>query len=223
MQAAAPDAAERADAARYALLRRLAPAMRHHLVVNLQPITMVNELMDRRLRGPQPDLAQVQAGAHRIHGFAKAALHSCLDVVAWLAPDEPAAIGVGEGVDECVALLAASLAFTGCALRADVQACDGQVNRCAVRHVLTAALLHCTDVQPARSELLVSGVARAEGLQVTLAASGSPGQGADAVLPAYRALTWDDVQALADDDGVVLARTPSGLRLTFPWILPQRA
>ena len=223
MHGAALDAAERADAARYALLRRLAPAMRHHLVVNLQPITMVNELMDRRLRGPQPDLAQVQAGAHKIHGFARAALHSCLDVVAWLAPDEPAAIGVGEGVDECVTLLAASLAFTGCALRADVQACDGQVNRCAVRHVLTAALLHCTDVQPPPSELLVSGVARAEGLQVTLAASSLPGHGSDPILPAYRPLTWDDVRALARAEDVTLARAPHGLRLTFPWVLPERA
>lgn len=223
MQGAAPDAAERADAARYALLRRLAPAMRHHLVVNLQPITMVNELMDRRLRASQPDLAQVQAGAHKIHGFAKAALHSCLDVVAWLAPDEPADIGVDAGVRECVGLLASSLAFAGCALRADVQACDGQVNRCAVRHVLTAALLHCTDTDPRPSEVLVSGVARAEGLQVTLAISAPAAGRADAIQPAYRPLTWDDVQALAQAEDVTLARTPHGLRLTFPWILPQRA
>ena len=223
MQGAALDAAERADAARYALLRRLAPAMRHHLVVNLQPIAMVNEVMDRRLRASEPDLAQVQAGAHKIHGFAKAALHSCLDVVTWLAPEEPAAIGVEEGVRECVALLATSLAFGGCTLRSDVQPCDGQVNRCAVRHVLTAALLQLTDIRPVPSEVLVSGVARAEGLQVTLAASASPGHGADAILPAYRPLTWDDVQALAEAEAVALARTPHGLRLTFPWILPQRA
>ena len=34
-----------AEAARYALLRRLAPSMRHHLVVNLQPIGMVHEII----------------------------------------------------------------------------------------------------------------------------------------------------------------------------------
>ncbi|HEY1228934.1 MAG TPA: hypothetical protein VGF26_16615 [Ramlibacter sp.] len=223
MQGAALDAAERADAARYALLRRLAPAMRHHLVVNLQPIAMVNEVMDRKLRAPQPDLAQVQAGAHKIHGFARAALHSCLDVVNWLAPDEPAAIGVEDGVRECAALLATSLAFAGCTLRTDVQPCDGQVHRSSVRHVLTAALLQLTDMRPAPAELVVSAVARAQGLQVTLSASASPGQGAEAILPAYRPLTWDDVQALADAEGVALAREPHGLRLTFPWILPQRA
>ena len=46
-----------AEAARYALLRRLAPSMRHHLVVNLQPIGMIYEVMDRRLSAPEPDLA----------------------------------------------------------------------------------------------------------------------------------------------------------------------
>lgn len=223
MPGTAPDAAERADAARYALLRRLAPAMRHHLVVNLQPITMVNEVMDHRLRASQPDLAQVQAGAHKIHGFAKAALHSCLDVVTWLAPDEPSPIGVEDGVRECVGLLATSLAFAGCVVRSDVQECDGRVNRYAVRHVLTAALVHCTDTGKTPSELHVSGVARAEGLQVTLAARGPAANGGDSIRPAYRPLTWDDVEALAQADDVALARTPDGLRLTFPWILPQRA
>lgn len=223
MPGTAPDATERADAARYALLRRLAPAMRHRLVVNLQPITMVNEVMGHRLRASQPDLTQVRAGAHKIHDFAKAALHSCLDVVTWLAPEEPSAIGVGEGVRECVELVATSLAFAGCVVRSDVQDCDGRVDRYAVRHVLTAALVHCTDRAPTPSELQVSGVARAEGLQVTLAAGSPVARGADSIPPAYRPLTWDDVQALAQADDVSLARTPDGLRLTFPWVLPQRA
>ncbi len=39
----------RVEAARYALLRRLAFAMRHHMVVHLQPIGMSTELMERRL------------------------------------------------------------------------------------------------------------------------------------------------------------------------------
>ena len=54
---------DRAEAARYALLRRLAPSIRHNLVINLQPIGMIYEVLDRRLRGPQPDLAHVQASA----------------------------------------------------------------------------------------------------------------------------------------------------------------
>src|SRR6187402_581347 len=83
-----------AEAARYALLRRLAPSMRHHLVVNLQPIGMIYEVMDRRLRAPEPDLANLQDSAGKINTFAKAALASCIDVVGWVAPDEAVATPV---------------------------------------------------------------------------------------------------------------------------------
>src|SRR5512141_2835863 len=87
-----------AEAARYTLLRRLAPSMRHHLVVNLQPIGMIYEVMDRRLRAPEPDLASVHDSAHKINGFARAALDSCLDVVTWLAPDQSVTTPVAAGV-----------------------------------------------------------------------------------------------------------------------------
>src|SRR5688572_33423554 len=91
-----------AEAARYALLRRLAPSMRHHLVVNLQPIGMIYEVMDRRLRAAEPNLADVHESAHKINGFARAALNSCLDVVTWLAPEDSMATSASEGVRECL-------------------------------------------------------------------------------------------------------------------------
>src|SRR6476661_7410911 len=91
-------AAGLAEAARYALLRRLAPSMRHQLVVNLQPIGMVWEVLDRRLRAPQPDIAQVHGSARQIHGFARAALDASLDVVTWLAPQDGATTAVADGV-----------------------------------------------------------------------------------------------------------------------------
>jgi hypothetical protein len=220
MHGATSAAAEQAEAARYALLRRLAPAMRHHLVVNLQPIGMVYELMDHRLRGPQPDLAHVQAGAHKIHGFAKAALHSCLDLVAWLAPDEPVSTPCRSCVEECMGLLASSLAFAGYAVRADVQATSGEVSQSAVRHVLTAALVHCTDAVAAPAELDLSAVARPAGLEMTLAVRRVAGEGGNAIAATYRPLAWPDVDALAGAEGVAIARAGDGMVLTFPWVQP---
>jgi hypothetical protein len=211
-------AAERAEAARYALLRRLAPAMRHHLVVNLQPIGMVYELMDHRLRGPQPDFAHVQAGAHKIHGFAREALRSCLDLVAWLAPDAPVSTPGRSGVDECMGLLASSLAFAGYAVRADVQATSGEVSQSAVRHVLTAALVHCTDAVASPAELDLAAVARPAGLEVMLSVRRVAGDSGNAIAATYRPLAWTDVDALAQAEGVAVARTGDGMVLTFPWV-----
>lgn len=210
-----------ADAARYVLLRRLAPAMRHHLVVNLQPIGMIWEVLDRRLRAPEPDLQQIHDSAHKIHGFARAALESCLDVVTWLAPHADATTGVEQGVAECVGLLATGLSFRGYALRNDVGALPGEVRRGALRHVLTAALMQATDEQPAPAQLRLAGDARPEGLVLTLELS--PGTG-DVGFPqetTYRALTWSDVQALAAAESVTVAReSGGGVRMVLPWARP---
>ena len=123
-----------AEAARYALLRRLAPSMRHHLVVNLQPIGMIYEVMDRRLRAPTPDVAHVQDSAGKINGFAKAALQASIDVIGWLAQDDAATTSLAEGVRECTLLLATSLSFRGYALRNESTPLPGAVRRSAVRN-----------------------------------------------------------------------------------------
>jgi hypothetical protein len=203
----APSAARSAtEAARYALLRRLAPSIRHHLVVNLQPIGMVYEVMDRRLRAPQPDLHEVRDSAHKINGFARAALDSSLDVVTWLAPPNDAVIAPMEGVRECFGLLATSLTFRGYALRNAMPAVPGAIPRSAIRNVLTATLIHMTDESPPPAEVELSGDLRDNSVVLALTLKAGEGESGFAPELPYRALTWDDVQAIAAAEGVALSR-----------------
>jgi hypothetical protein len=138
------------EAAHYALRRRLVPSIRHHLVVNLQPIGMIYEVMKRRLRASEANLADVHDSAHKINDFARAALNSCLDVVTWLAPEPDRNIAVADGVRESVGLLATILTFRGIALRNEVSEMTGEVSRAAIRNVLTAALIFASDSAPRR-------------------------------------------------------------------------
>jgi hypothetical protein len=207
-----------AEAARYALLRRLAPSMRHHLVVNLQPIGMIYEVMDRRLRAPQPDLANVHDSAHKINGFARAALSSCLDVVSWLAPDEGATSTVTEGVRECAGLLATSLSFRGYALRNEVGTVDGKVRRSAIRNLLSGMLIHVTDQNPPPADLQVSAESLGRGVQLTLKLKKTSGEQGFTNEAGYRKLEWSDVEALAAAEGVELDRDSDGrYTLMIPW------
>ena len=220
MQEPAPaqGAAGLAEAARYALLRRLAPSMRHHLVVNLQPIGMIYEVMERRLRAPEPDLADVHESAHKINGFARAALNSCLDVVTWLAPEEEMLTTASEGVRECLGLLATSLTFRGYALRSEVPAVPGEVRRSAVRNVLTAAMIHATDENPAPADLVLSAEPSPAALVVTLTVRPTQGDQGFSAEAGYRRLEWSDVAALAAAEGVELQREGrQRLRLAIPW------
>ena len=206
----------RAEAARYALLRRLASSMRHHLVVNLQPIGMIYEVMDRRLRAPVPDLAHVQDSATKINTFAKAALASCVDVVGWLAPDEAATTTVEEAARECASLLATGFSFRGYALRNEVAALPAPVRRSAIRHLLPATLIHCTDHQRAPADLVVSAAADGDGVRVSVAVRPTQGGQGVAAEANYRPIAWEDLEALAAADGARLAREGESVVLRFP-------
>ncbi len=219
---AVPSSVARAEAARYALLRRLAPSMRHHLVVNLQPIGMIYEVMDRRLRAPSPDLASIHDGAHKINGFARAALASCLDVVTWLAPDQAATTPVPDGVRECVGLLATSLGFRGYAIRNEVAAVPGEVSRASLRNVLTAALIHATDQSPPPADLVLTAAAESGGLRLALVLRPTDGSQGFANEAGYRKLDWTDVQALAQAEEVQVGREGQALQMLFPWAAAGR-
>lgn len=208
-----------AEAARYALLRRLAPSIRHHLVVNLQPIGMIYEVMDRRLRAPVPDLAQVHESAGKINGFAKAALNSCLDVVGWLAPDDSVTIGVHEGVRECTGLLATSLSFRGYTLRNDIEAVPGSIRRASIRSLLTASLVLATDEVPAPADLVLRCTREEQGARITVEAHPATGENKGYTgEPTYRKLTWSDLEALAAADDVRIAREGHRIELRLPWV-----
>jgi hypothetical protein len=204
-----------AEAARYALMRRLASSMRHHLVVNLQPIGMIYEVMDRRLRAPIPDLAHVQDSAAKINTFARAALASCVDVVGWIAPDEAATTTVEDAARECAGLLATSFSFRGYALRNEVRAVPGAVRRSAIRHALAASLIHCTDRQPAPADLVLTATAEADGVRVSIAVRPTQGNAGAGSETHYRKIEWADVQALAAADGVQAAQDAEAVVLRF--------
>ena len=214
-QPAPPAIGQQVEAARYALLRRLAFAMRHHMVVHLQPIGMITEVMERRLGMPQPDLAQVHEGMSKVNGLSRAAVQSCLDVVSWLAPEDGATAALDAGVRECVDMLRSNFSFRGFTLKDQAGPATIEVSRAAVRNVLPACLLALTDRALSPADVVVTaqmqvgrGMLTIE-LRATGDAAGFPGDAP------YRLLEWPEVEALASADGVVLEREGERVRLTF--------
>jgi hypothetical protein len=211
---AAPDL--RVEAARYASMRRLAFAMRHHMVVHLQPIGMITEVMERRLQAPAPDIARVHQSMAKINGFSRAAVQSCLDVVSWLAPEAGTVVALSAGVQECVALLRSSFNFRGFVLKDEVGDSPATVSRAGLRNVLPAMLLALTDRAESPAELVLSAQLAAE--QVTLSAALRPTEGPAGFAgdAPYRLLEWHEVEALARADGIVVERAGDGARLSIP-------
>ena len=56
MQDTLNDLTRNAEAPRYALLRRLVPAIRHQMAGSFQPVTMMAAIVEKRLLAASPDL-----------------------------------------------------------------------------------------------------------------------------------------------------------------------
>lgn len=204
------------EAARYALLRRLAFAMRHHMVVHLQPIGMITEVMERRLQLPEPNLAQVHESMAKINGFSRAAVQSCLDVVSWLAPEDGAVVALDAGVQECMSLLRSSFNFRGFTLKDEVGAAPVQVARAGLRNVLPACLLALTDRATSPADVVLSSEAASQRAVLSVALRPTQGSAGFAGDAPYRLLEWHEVDALARADGMALERSDDSVRLSIP-------
>lgn len=207
--APAPDV----EAARYALSRRLWPALRHQMVRHLQPIGMIYGVVDHRLASGQPDVPELHRQMGKINQLAKSALGECVASGSWLCPEPLALTTVGEGLADCVSLLATSLMFRGFQLRvvtadaadaAHVEAAATTVRQDAFRGVVAAAIVAATDVSTGPADVLLS--ASVEGAQVTVTLMIRPLRDGETQPwdDGYRKLLWPDVQAIARDDRVAL-------------------
>lgn len=215
MMPTAPIDSAREEAARYALLRRVAPTLRHHLAGEFQPLGMMAALLERRLQ-QRADPASLQEHCASLGQLSRQAAEHCLALMSWVAPRSDANVALGQGVKECVNLLATGLRFRGFGLHSHCDERMTPVSGQALRSVLPAALLHLSDEALGPSELQVE--AQIEGaavsLLITLQAIDRPAEAASA--GDYRRMLWSDVCALAHAESVVMDRLPEGLQLRLP-------
>ncbi|WP_411880386.1 hypothetical protein [Polaromonas sp. YR568] len=204
-----------AEAAHYALLRRLAPVIRHNMAGTLQPIAMVAAMLERRLQKTDADPEVLLKNARDIVALSKEAAASCVDLLGWLAPKENRPIKADAGIAECLGMVVTQLSFRGFSVTDNTGHTDAQVPQSALRNVLTAALIVLTDEAAVPGTVLLESEF-AQGvlsLHLELKAPDAPASARAPEKQAYRPLEWRDLQALAVQESARLAR--SGTRLTL--------
>lgn len=210
------DAAQRrVEAVRDVLLRRLAPAMRERMLVHLEPIGLMAQVIERRLRQDAPEFARIEADLGKVHAFARDAVRVNLDVVSWLAPepDDASRISLESGVQECVALLRGHFGFGGFSLRRLPGDGAHEVRRTTLRTLLPAVLFALAD-EPHATALLTVRAGAPAAVTVRVEQDGAARtQPAQAPSPL---LHWDEVEALARAEGVGLRRDGDTVVLDFP-------
>jgi len=196
----------RVEAAQFALLRRLAPSLRHRLIGGLHPITLLAELAARRLTSEPPDVASARDAVAKIQGQAQLASASSVATLAWITGEESPSVSLKAGFEECVALVRTDAEMRGAEISSRIGGSDVTVSRRALRTVFTAMLVCAVDAvpHPARIELSASkedggsdGGAAMRVATLSLQEGGSP-----EFAGGERPLTWEDVQVLAEFEGV---------------------
>ena len=213
--AAPPAAVQQAEAARYALIRRLSPSLRHQLVRYLQPINLIYGVMDHRLSTPDPSLQTLQQDASNINKFAKAALAQCTDISNWLAPDSNKLVTASKGIQECISLVAGYLSFKGFHVINEVQQTEDCLRQDALRCVLAAALLVVTDELLWPADIIVASTLDNDHLTLSFRikkAARDPGELYD---DGYRKLLWGDLSAIAVMQDVALQLLDDGVSMSF--------
>jgi hypothetical protein len=182
-----------AEAARYGVLRRLAPALKHDMVVNLQAISMMAEVLNAKLERGSPAPQEFHASVAKLNRLAREAVANCLKVASWIEPGEDEGVRLAEGVDDCLSLLASNFNFRGFLVTREVPDSTFQVSRVVLRHLLVASLITLTDAAQGPCEVhvkaeVVTGMAEVsvrisprqdgfEGPRTRLAGRAGPGTG----------------------------------------------
>lgn len=209
-----------AEAARYALMRRLLPAIRHNIAGTLQPVGMMSAMLERRMKNATPDLVQLGKNAQALHTLSREAAATSLNLLAWLAPKNNDGVALSTAVQESLGLMNTELSFRGFAVVNQTEASEAFLPQGILRSAFTASLIALTDAADSAASVVVSAATDADTghirLTVSLAPGGSP-ELADMENPLanYRALQWDDVQAIANAEGVELAYSAHHAQLSY--------
>lgn len=210
-----------AEAARYGVLRRLGPALKHDMVVNLQAIAMMAEVLNAKLDRGSPDPAEFHSSISKLNRLAREAVASCLKVAAWIEPGEDEGVRLADGVEECLALLNSNFNFRGFLVTRELADAPFQVSRVALRNILIGSLITLTDAAGGPCQVKVSATVQGGfgEIEVGIAPRSDDYEGLP-FEPSYRQLEWSDVQALALAEGVELVRGNDRIVMRMPRNVP---
>ena len=212
-----------AEAARYAVLNRLMPVLRHDVAGVLQPIRTLLLVLERRVQRAEPDLEAIAKTVASISTLTKQATVDCMSALGWMASAEDVHVSLRSSVDEATQLLALELSVNSLSLVNGIADDSATAPQSFLRSVFMGALLAFCD------QCVAGGT-----LQVTFDAadadSSQPGRLLVRMLPdeveklpsafeggrKYRAIGWPDVAAMAHACGVQMVRGDAWLTLDLP-------
>jgi hypothetical protein len=210
-----------ANAARQAVLRRVAPALKHDMVVHLQALAMMAEMLNARIERGSVNSADLQSNISKLNRLAREAVQGCVKVTSWIDAGDEESVPLLQGVQETVGLLTASFNFRGFAIANEVGPTGFEVGRNAVRNLLAASLITLADSAAESCEFVVDAIVLGAQAVVTVRSRPRLDESLAPIPPARvtgprTVLDWDEVLALAAVEKAELERHGDSILLKLP-------
>lgn len=212
-----------AEAARYAVLRRVLPVLRHEVAGSMQPVRMLLMVLERRVQTTDPDLAAITKSVMSLSALTKKATADCMGALGWIDSSQDRHVSLHDSVDEAAKLLALALSVNPLALVNGVADGSATAPQSFFRSVFMGALLAFSDQHVAGGTLEVTFQNAAANnqhlgqlqLRMRPTDANKPPPCADMVREP-RMIGWPDVQAMARSCGVTMAQGDGWLTLELP-------
>lgn len=211
-----------AEAACYAVLCRLMPALRHGVAGTLQPVRMLMMVLERRVNELEPDMQAITKSVMSASALTKQATAACINAVEWMGSSQDTHVNLHSSVDEAVKLLAIELSTNGLELVNGISDDAATASQRFLRTVFMGGLLAFCDQSAAGGILHVTFEAATDSpsasqLQVRLLPSDAGKSTAfEGIVGTNRLIDWADVEAMAVSFNVSAARGDGWLTLDLP-------
>ena len=200
------------ESARYALMRRLGYVFRHHLVLNLQPLSMTCQVMRHRLNSVPIEIAPLNESVNQVERLVRSSIESCSEVISWLTANGDTKVALSESLGECLANIRSSLSFRGFVICYEDPHSASPIDPVALREVITAALIAIADHAHGLNEIVVTVLDEHGVVEITLGTRAGTGASVGEQ-NAYRLLTWNDVENLASFHGMQVLRHQGAVQI----------
>ena len=211
-----------AEAASYAVLRRLMPVLRHDVAGSMQPVRMLMMVLERRVHAPEPDMQAITKNVVSVSALTKKATADCVSALEWIGSSQDSHVSLRSSVDEAIKLLAMELSANALVLINGISDETPTAPQSFLRTVFMGSLLAFCDQCAAGGSLKVTFEAatdsnRPHRLQLRLLPGDADKQPAfQGLVRKYRLMDWLDVEAMARPYGVAVTQGDDWLTLDLP-------
>lgn len=204
----------RADAVRYAVLRRLAAGMRHAMMGELQGVQFASDLAGQMAKRGVSGVSLIDA-IGQISDHARRAAVVSRSIMEWLRPEIGARTEVDAALHECVKVTGEVWILRGIQSRVRCEAGQPQVERAVFLEMVVVSLLTLTDVRHGALDIDL-GADRIDGRVAIRIDARSADRRSAASPMLHRALGFDDVKVLAEADRIACVCEDAAIALEFP-------